>query len=169
MYYSGAGLREKTEATTFSTWEEAQKVRSIMPTTLRARVVLTGVGYLIRVSYLPLARYVAFDKDGPHTTRRDHAHIFETKDAAESAMAPYRNIGSNPVLEWVGLKLPDWLVEGARVCIPEGPMWKIVRINGTEINLVQEDDDHPVVWGIDRFLAIWEPVRMNRFNREDPI
>jgi len=66
--------------------------------------------------------------------------------------------------------LPNWLKAGAKVAIcDEGPWWKVVKIDGAEVVLNAEGDDHPVTWGIDRFLAVWQPFRATRFGREDPI
>jgi hypothetical protein len=94
----------KDDATVFRTWEEAHRIKETVPPTLRSRVVLTGVGYIVRVDvgYVgenPMQRYVGQDENGYHTTQRDRAIVFQTKDAAEDAVGSYQNHpGANPTL-----------------------------------------------------------------------
>jgi len=137
--------------------------------------------YVVRVNVSmgdtpPHFRWVGRDESehesGFHTTRREKAHVFSTKAEAEEAVASYRrNADCDAVLEWAGPPLPEWLVEGARVAIlgSGGPAWTVASIDGTEIGLTYPGDDHPAVWGLDRFLAAWGPVRVSRFHRDDPI
>jgi hypothetical protein len=71
------------------------------------------------------------------------------------------------------VNLPDWVTEGATVRMPGGPWWRIARIlragPTTEVHLNAQGDDQPVVWGLDRFLLVWEPVHLTRFERDEPI
>lgn len=132
--------------------------------------------YVVRVNQSwvggaePLYRYIGRDGDGYHTGPRAKAHLFSTRAEAEDALDAYRqHPGSDPVIEWVGPAVPDWLEKGARVCLPGGPAWTVVEVVEGEVTLNYPGDDQPVVWGLERFLLAWVRVRMSRFDRDEPI
>lgn len=70
---------------------------------------------------------------------------------------------------YVVQQTPEWLVPGAKVCLPGGPPWTVAHADSKEVGLIYAGDDQPVVWGIEKFLPLWGPFLATRFDREDPV
>lgn len=182
LSYFGDGPESRTDdsenATIFRTYEEAEHVVRSFQAGTEARIIdrILGnwEGFRIAVTLPTKAvRYIAKDKKGWHTTRVENAHLFDDRESAEEIAKFYRT-GHKDVLavtvEWTGSeKLPDWLRAGARVAIPGGPTWTIEKQFREEVHLTPPEGGPAAPWPLKSFLMLWDLVRPDRFDRDDPI
>lgn len=64
---------------------------------------------------------------------------------------------------------PDWLVVGALVRIPGGPIWEVVMIDLGEVHITERTGDRnsSCAWKLRNFLACWEHYVPDRFERDE--